>query len=281
MGFTSFTITGGEPFIHPGIFDIIRSLNPSKVWIACATNGTLSTLPALKEAKKAGLDCVYVSIDSMDASRHDSFRGETSGTFDKAMSTIENALSIGLKVAVNTTITRNDLESDNFRDIISFARNRRLLVLLNLAAPAGKWIGHDELYFNHDDTRKLMEILRDNPHVRTDMEANYLEWGCPSFKERLYITSNGEVLPCPFIHISFGNIRDEALKDIIKKALDFPVFKYYQPLCLASQDMDFIRDYIKPFWDSEIKPVSYEKVFKKNSVCASKSVGKLFPENKI
>ncbi|MCP5108283.1 MAG: radical SAM protein, partial [bacterium] len=239
-----------------------RNIYPQKVWIACATNGTLSGIDKLREAKKAGLDCLYVSIDSLDPARHDTFRGDAAGTLEKALATIENAVSIGLKAAINTTITRQDVYGTNFKEIINFGKKHRLLVLLNLAAPAGKWTNHEELYFRYEDTAQLLKILRENPHVRTDMEANYLKWGCPSFKERLYITAFGDVIPCPFIHISFGNIRTESLDTIIKKALKIPEFKNYEPLCLASQDREFIRKYIFPTFDYEKKPVPHSLIFK-------------------
>ncbi|MBU2473096.1 methyltransferase domain-containing protein [Patescibacteria group bacterium] len=262
MGFTTLTLTGGEPFINDDIYEIIRNIYPEKVWIACATNGTLCTREKLLEAKKAGLDCIYVSIDSLDPHKHDKFRGGVQGTLVKAMAALEDALSIGLKAAINTTIIRQDVYEKNFREIIDFAKKRKMLLLLNLAAPAGKWMKHEELYFRYEDTVELNKILRKNPHVRTDMEANYLEWGCPSFKERLYVTNFGDVLPCPFIHISFGNIREERLDRIIKQALKFPVFKNYQPLCLASQDVEFIQKFIYPTFKHTIRPVHYSFIFK-------------------
>ncbi len=30
--------------------------------------------------------------------------------------------------------------------------------------------------------------------------------GCPAGMEKIYITPYGDVIPCPFIHIGFGNI---------------------------------------------------------------------------
>lgn len=261
MGFTSFTLTGGEPFVDDRIFDIIRAISPRKVWVACATNGTMTDGETLRKAKTAGLDAIYVSIDSMDPARHDRFRGGVPGTLDRALKTIDLAVEAGLKVAINTTITRFDLKDPNFAGIISFAERRGFLVLLNLAAPAGKWMKREELYFTDEDSLELLGILRRHPHVRTDMEANYLEWGCPSFKERLYITAFGDVLPCPFIHISFGNVRDAPLKDLIAKARRNPWFATYQPLCLASQDLRFIRKYIYRTFGRKTIPVPADEIF--------------------
>jgi len=214
----------------------------------------------LREAKRSGVDCLYVSIDDLNPEVHDRFRGKL-GTLSKAMWTVKHALSIGLKVAINTTLTREGLYSQSFRDIIEWTRSRHVLLLLNLACPAGEWRHREELYFKDEDTEALANLLLKHPHVRIDYEGNYHQWGCPAFKERFYVTATGDVIPCPFIHISFGNFLKTPLSEIRELGLRTSHFNDYKPICLAAQDRSFIRKYLFPIQDRALLPADYRDVF--------------------
>src|SRR4030042_2005467 len=78
-----FTISGGEPFLHPQLFEILelikRKIDDSKKIIhhvVITTNGYLVTEEKIKRLEKIGFRKLYVqvSIDSIDPRKHDSFR---------------------------------------------------------------------------------------------------------------------------------------------------------------------------------------------------------------
>lgn len=260
LGFFAVTFTGGEPIVRNDLFEIIERFDPGSKFISIGTNGTLWTDALLRRAKQAGVDCLYVSIDDLDPAVHDRFRGKR-GTLQKAFWTIEHARKVGLKIAVNTTLTKNGLYSRNFRDIIHWARDQGVLLMLNLACPAGNWRHRKELYFSEEDTDALAQLLLKHSHVRIDYEGNYREWGCPAFKERFYITATGDVLPCPFIHVSFGNIRDLSLSEIRDRGLQTTHFRDYKPVCLAAQDQRFLHKYLFPIQDQDVLPADFRDVF--------------------
>jgi hypothetical protein len=76
------------------------------------------------------------------------------------------------------------------------------------------------------------------------------------------ITRFGDFLPCPFMHVSFGNIFEEPLKDIIERALRI---KWFNPCnkfpCLVAVDEDFITKVLNPVYVVEDIPIPYTKVF--------------------
>ncbi|MDP8298704.1 MAG: hypothetical protein P9L88_02200, partial [Candidatus Tantalella remota] len=65
--------------------------------------------------------------------------------------------------------------------------------------------------------------------------------------------------PCPLIQISFGNVRDENVKEIWKKMNDFKGFKDKdKPGCLAGENREFIEKYLVTLKEHKKLPVSIE-----------------------
>ena len=106
-------LTGGEPLIRRGIVDFIRQLSavPGLSDIALTTNGSLLTKMA-RELKRAGLNRVNISLDTVDP---DHFRSITGGgELTDTLKGIEAALSAGLlpvklNVVATTYLTDSDL----------------------------------------------------------------------------------------------------------------------------------------------------------------------------
>ncbi len=75
---------------------------------------------------------------------------------------------------------------------------------------------------------------------------------------------HGDVLPCPFIHVSFGNVRNALLSDIVTKMRRVPQFGTYPDICVAAEDCYF-HDEVFPAIEKYQKgtgPVPCEDVFK-------------------
>ena len=68
QGITKFRLTGGEPLVRPGIFDLIKKIrNISGISeLTLSTNGVL-LLGNVAKLKKAGIDRVNVSLDVLDS----------------------------------------------------------------------------------------------------------------------------------------------------------------------------------------------------------------------
>ena len=88
-----------------------------------------------------------------------------------------------------------------------------------LAVPAGRWQDNLDILITGEDMEYIRELTKKSPYIRTDFEANFVHWGCGAMKEILYLTPYGDVLPCPFMHISFGNALDEPIATIQKHGI--------------------------------------------------------------
>ena len=91
------TLSGGEPFLHERLFDIIDYINTKNIHIMITTNGTTLTDEIVEKIKAAGVDSLQISIDSSIPEIHDEFRG-AQGAFAKAVDGIKLCKKHGVKM---------------------------------------------------------------------------------------------------------------------------------------------------------------------------------------
>jgi MoaA/NifB/PqqE/SkfB family radical SAM enzyme len=94
---------------------------------------------------------------------------------------------------------------------------------------AGGWLGHrDEVYGDSRLIENLCRLhvrynsggrLRDYPAVSAQVfEEDRRLFGCTSGGvDRFYLGADGEVQPCEFLNVSFGNVRDEPFETIFRR----------------------------------------------------------------
>lgn len=105
-----FVITGGDPFSRPDLFGLVRAGTDLGLAVAVSPSGTPAlTRTNLRRLHQAGARALSLSLDGATAAVHDGFRG-VPGVFDWTMHGWAAAREIGLKVQVNTTVTRHDVE---------------------------------------------------------------------------------------------------------------------------------------------------------------------------
>lgn len=74
LGFYNFSLTGGEPLLHPKYFDFVKILKHKGFYVNSPTNGTLLTERNVKRLRESGIDSVSVSIDSLNPEVADKVR---------------------------------------------------------------------------------------------------------------------------------------------------------------------------------------------------------------
>jgi MoaA/NifB/PqqE/SkfB family radical SAM enzyme len=243
LGAIAIGFTGGEPLVYPRLFDLIRLADPGRILIVVCTNGTLMTPEIARRLKAAGVDIVQMSVDSGEAAEHDAFRGKA-GAFAKTMTAFREAREAGLKVAAVPTVSHDNINTPGFRQIIEWARREDILVNLSMASPVGEWAGNTSCLLTEEDLAELQRLVTSTPHVRRDFETNYWTEGCGAATEKLYFSPFGDVIPCPYMHISFGNVRDTPVAAIRAKMLANPYLAGFHPRCLTAEDRGFIEEYL-------------------------------------
>jgi MoaA/NifB/PqqE/SkfB family radical SAM enzyme len=240
MGVVSYAFTGGEPLVFlDRLLEVVRIFEPDRNVIGVQTNALLLNHARAARLYAAGVDMIQASLDEFHT------EGSRAVNFAKAEQKLEVARRNGLKTTFTTVVTHENLHSPVLQEMIRFARAKRTTLFLNIAVPVGSWSGCPEVRLDERDQIALRELTLRHPHTRLDFAANFAGFGCPAFKERMYVTPYGDVLGCPFLQISGGSIRKgDSVRAIQARALRLRCFDHYHERCLAGEDAEFLAKYI-------------------------------------
>lgn len=263
LGAVNFSFQGGEPLLSPDLEAIIKACRPERNVISVTTNGTLLTEELVKNLKRWGVDILTISVDSALPSEHDAFRG-LPGALAKTLDGIDLALKAGLSVTIGTVVTHGSLRSQGIQDLIAYAIRRKLLLCFILPVPAGNWQAETDMLLTREDMAYISALTAKHRFLRTDFQANLGPYGCGAAKEILYLTPYGDVLPCPFMHISFGNAQEESIGAIRQRMLKNPSLGIYHRECLVSTDRAFIEAHLSKTFGAPSLPLRAEEVFTPN-----------------
>jgi MoaA/NifB/PqqE/SkfB family radical SAM enzyme len=260
MGLAHIVITGGEPLVFKDFDEIVKAIDPQKFYITSDTNGWLLDEEKAKHLKSIGVDKIQLSLDSLDAKEHDEFRHQP-GSHARALKAIDAAKAAGLNIILSTVVTKQRVRSQEFIDYLEFAKSKGVGVFVTYAKPVGAWEGNFDCLVDKDDMDYMRELEK-KYEVFTHLTPGYgLDLGCIAVKRMVSITQYGDVMPCPYIHVSLGNFFEEPLKDIIQKGLNIKFFGKKVNTCLIAESRKFINDYIVPTYDKPL-PVPYQEIFK-------------------
>jgi MoaA/NifB/PqqE/SkfB family radical SAM enzyme len=162
---------------------------------------------------------------------------------------------------LGTVVTHQTLKSDGITGLIDLAQKLKVMLYFIMPVPAGRWANNHEMLLTPEDLEYIDGMTRSSPYLRTDFQANLGPYGCGAVKEILYLTPYGDVLACPFMHISLGNVFEEPISTIRNRALKNPYFATYHQKCLVSTDPEFMEKYLSKTFDAKQLPVSWMDVF--------------------
>ena len=112
----SFNVTGGEPFLREDLFTILAEIINRGFDVYLLTNGMLIDRKKAQGLFNLGVKGVQVSIEGPEAV-HDGIRGN--GSFAGSLKGVKNILDAGLKVTLNTTLSR--VNAGSFMDMIGLS----------------------------------------------------------------------------------------------------------------------------------------------------------------
>lgn len=264
LGLARAVITGGEPLTFPDLDDVVDAIGPDRFYINCDSNGWLLTPTKAKHLVGIGVDRIQLSIDSFFEEDHDDFRRKK-GSWKRAFRGLKSCLDAGLDVYVQTVVTKERLYSQEFRNFIEHINAKGVDVFVTFAKPVGGWSNRRDMMIDQHDLDyfgRLEEQYRLFSHLTP---AHGLDMGCIAVKGMISITQYGDVQPCPYMHISLGNVFEEPLADIIQRGLDIRWFGEHISTCPIAMDSYFIKKYIDVFPISKGIPIRSEEVFSSDS----------------
>ncbi len=259
MGLANFVITGGEPLVFPDLEPLIAAIDPEKFYLVVDTNGWLLDDAKAKRLKSLGVDKIQLSLDSLSPEEHDSFR-HAPGSHSRVLQAIDASLNAGLNIILSTVVTHQRIRSLEFQEYLEFARRKGVGTFVTYAKPVGSWEGNFEVLVTKEDMAYMRELEKQYD-VFTHLTPSYgMDLGCIAVKRMISITKYGDVMPCPYIHVSVGNFFQEPLRDIVDRGMNIKYFGKRVPTCLVAESLPFIKKYIVPTYDRPL-PVPCGEIF--------------------
>jgi MoaA/NifB/PqqE/SkfB family radical SAM enzyme len=214
-------LTGGEPLLKPDLAKIVEAAADGCA-VKLFTTGMGVTPGRAAELRRAGLFSVCVSLDHWDEKAHDAGR-RYPGAFREALRAIDVFLATpGLDVGVSAVLSRAMIRGGEVERFIEFLRGLGVHeAWLSEVMPSSGPLWDDDLVISEDDRLSLV-ALQDRMNRADGMTVNYLghfegreHFGCNAGRRMVYVDAFGEVSPCVFTPMTFGNVRDKPLGDIL------------------------------------------------------------------
>lgn len=241
LGIRKIKITGGEPLVRKGCVNLIRMIKeiPGITQVTLTTNGVLLK-ENLKALKRAGLDGINISLDTLDYEKYYKITGtDACGTVLEAVKT---AAESGIRTKVNSVL-QDAGDRQEWRPLIRLAEKLPVDVRFIELMPIGygkKNTGVSNLELLEDMKKVHPDISRDT-RIHGNGPAVYYQ--IPGFEgsigfisamhgkfcstcNRLRLTSTGNLKPClcygdtyPLRERLRGGTDDE-IREQIKKAIE-------------------------------------------------------------
>ncbi|MET1128722.1 MAG: radical SAM protein [Thermoproteota archaeon] len=235
--------TGGEPLAAKSFWLVAERLSGKRLpKLSLSTNGTLIDRDVASRLRDLGFTYVGVSLDSVDPSEHDTFRG-VKGAFEAAVRGIRNSVEAGISTGIRMTLTKYNISKA--LEVVKLARKlgaeRVSLYLLDTIGRARDIAEalptHEQLRRLADELIVLARRLGGNPEVLvvrgnflgiyvadklSRTREDFLEYirmlgaqgDCG--RKTLSIYPDGSVKPCQFIeYYELGNLKRQKLKDVL------------------------------------------------------------------
>ncbi len=259
-GVVAMSFVGGEVAISPEFTTLLRHGNTAGLYVNMFSNGFDLPFEKLIEFASLGVDEVFISIDFGNEAEHDSQRNQP-GSYRKCFTALENVIKAGLNPAISTTVCRGSTKTEGFKSLVEFAIRHRITLVFSPIIPYGARQGLTDNLCDEDDFRTMEALHRKYSFLTRDNFENLGHYGCPAAKNTVAINEYGDVMPCSFLHFSFGNILTEPLSHIRQRMLKIPELKMWEKKCLGAEDREFIHRHMQTFESSERYPVPAEKLF--------------------
>ncbi len=235
LGVNELSLTGGEPFIHPNIYDIIEVIAERGFVLQTCTNGTIIDDALIDLLKKYGdkFFRLSISIDGI-PEVHNQIRG--TGNFEKTLRNIKKLQKHDVKFGFNTVL--NTLNLDTFSEFLNLMYNLGIQQgSFSPLRPSGRAKDNSLSLLNHPNTKWRRKIRNDLEAFSKKTGNNQFILGhsitpegrmvhaenllldeldlkrCGAGSLIVTIRSNGDLLPCVFLADVFEkrNIPSESM----------------------------------------------------------------------
>ncbi len=229
-GVSVIVLSGGEPMLrYPAVLEILDRADLNLSDFHLHTSGADVTPARAGELAHKGLVAAGIGLDYPDAERHDRFRG-IQGAFANAVEALGFFADAGVFTYTNLCLRKDLLSGGGLYDYLELAKRLRVgSIQLLEPKPCGNYSGRpaEDLFSDADREEVMKFFIHANQSKRF---RGYPPVGYTAYYERpenfgclmgghstLAIDGNGDVIPCAFVPVSFGNILHEDFGSIYRR----------------------------------------------------------------
>jgi len=223
-------ISGGEPFMYPGIYDLWRKHDD--IWFQVYTSGVALTETNVAKLAELGNVMPCISIEGFEE-QTDRRRG--TGHFKKLLQAFARLREAGIPFGFSATATRENSELITSDEFVKFYGGQGALVgwyfqympigrspaLSLLPTPKQRLARYHRLIeLREKQDLLLIDFWNDGPLVG----------GCIAGGRRyLHVNHKGDVEPCVFCQLSTDNLHDKSLLDVLRTSRLLAAIRKRQP----------------------------------------------------
>lgn len=267
-GVNIFILTGGEPLLEfDKLIEILNFSDTNQSDFHIHTSGASITEDKVKALKKAGLKAAAVGLDNYDEQKHDQIRGK--GSFENAVKALNLFNNEGILTYVNFCAHKEIINGDGLLKYFDFVKNLNISIIQLLEPrPCGGYLNNGfDNWLTLEDKIRLNEFTilanknrkyKNHPlvyyvaHIESKTQLGCHMGGLSHF----YINSGGDVCPCVFFPVTYGNILSEDINTIfnrMRESIPFPILSDCPSMILSKEIVQIYKN------EDEI-PIKYTRI---------------------
>ena len=245
LGITHIRITGGEPLVRKGCVDLIRGIReiPGVETITMTTNGVLLGNYG-KQLKKAGVDGVNISLDTLDPEEFYKITGKRE--LQEVLAGIRAAKTAGLPVKLNA-VNRKELDPI---PLVRYAQEENLPLRFIEMMPVGygkKYVGR-----SNEELRETLEAVCGKAECMTNREELSRMGSGPA----VYYQFSDLKVPVGFISAIHGKFCDTCNRVRLTA-------EGYLKLCLCYDEGEDLRRVLREGETENLRTIMEQTIFRK------------------
>ena len=218
-------LTGGEPTMRADLPELVQAAHRGGAVVEIFTPGIGLSEAKINALCNAGLWAIGVSLDRTEPQAVNRMRG-TPQAFDSAIDALKMSRRAGLYTFINAVADRQSVATGEYRRLYDLARRLSLHELRLLEPmPCGRLASSGSDYrLTPEQVAELRQFHRETnrrgrgPKVCAFPEIESAElFGCGAGTFHLHIDPSGNVCPCDFVSLSFGNVLEERLEVVVRR----------------------------------------------------------------
>lgn len=255
------TFTENDPLLREEVFELISYVDKKRAIVNCSTWGTDFSKETALRLKEAGLHSLMVGIYSTDPEKHDAVR-KSRGAYERAVSAIKLALEAGLMVVMTTHASPSNLQ-----ELPALYALASELEVQEFSIWEAMPKTRNEPVITDEDRKGILEMYYrtnaspDGPRMFANTYFEGQMMGAMEGRRWMHITADGDVKPGPYPPFSFGNIKEESLKEAWQKIRSYPYFQKQKNLA-PMHDPEFL-EFVDRIPAGAKLPYPFEKVYGK------------------